>query len=190
VHRINNLKSPFAHLFHDHQIFYECFLSRDKRPLPLPFPSFYPLILPSVLPSACFAVALTGRIFVTCYIGSVLTVFRGNSSYIKTVKISVTLYGGQLGFIFTGGNNFPYKRSIWVKLHQAVRPSSANFSFCPHTSARFRLDDFTWNVIFGMFMKICGEIPNLVKIAQRWKPKYVLLLGAPFNRHKSALFGW
>jgi hypothetical protein len=51
-------------------------------------------------------------------------------------------------------------------------------------------DRFPWNLILGTFMKICGENPNLVKIRQKWRPKYIVLLPATLNRHKSALSVW
>jgi hypothetical protein len=68
-------------------------------------------------------------------------------------------------------------------------------SICPHVSAQLPPDRFLWNLILGTSMKVCWENPRLVKSGQkighftRW-PKYVLLLLATLDCHKSAPFQW
>jgi hypothetical protein len=42
-----------------------------------------------------------------------------------------------------------------------------------HVSAQHPLDWFMWNLILGIFMKICQEIPNLVKIGQKYRAFYM-----------------
>jgi len=42
-------------------------------------------------------------------------------------------------------------------------------SVCPHVPARVPLDGILWNWKLGSIMKICQEIPNLVKIGQKYR---------------------
>lgn len=75
----------------------------------------------------------------------------------------------------------------------SVRPS-----VCPSFAMyqpRLPLDVFPSNLVLETFLKICRQNPNLAQIRQKyrafsWRPKYVWLLPATFNPHKSALFEW
>jgi len=63
-------------------------------------------------------------------------------------------------------------------------------SVFPHVTERVPLDGLLWNWRLGSVMKICQEIPNLVKIGQKylafaWRPNCVLLLPTILNLHKT-----
>jgi hypothetical protein len=66
-------------------------------------------------------------------------------------------------------------------------------SVCPSFvmyQRRLPLNVFPSNMM-GAFMKICRQNPYLAQIGHfSWRPKYVLLVLAKFNQHKSALFEW
>ena len=69
------------------------------------------------------------------------------------------------------------------------------FSLC--MSARFPLDRLLWNLMLGTFMKICPENRTHIVHEDRhkirhftWRHKYVLMLSALLNVHKSPLFQW
>lgn len=69
--------------------------------------------------------------------------------------------------------------------------TSITFVISVHLSASFSAANvrrFPWNLVWGMSVKICREIPDLVKIRKKchftWRPKYVLLLSAACICHK------
>jgi hypothetical protein len=61
--------------------------------------------------------------------------------------------------------------------------------------ARLPLGEFPWNLILEAFMKICRDMPNVVKTGGKYrtfytKTLYILFLPATINRYKIALFEW
>jgi hypothetical protein len=68
-------------------------------------------------------------------------------------------------------------------------------SFCLHVPVLPLLDEFLWNLILGIFMKLWWENLNLVKIGQTYQRlhedlKNVLMFPATLNHHKSAVLKW
>lgn len=58
-----------------------------------------------------------------------------------------------------------------------------------HMSAWLPLDRFPWNFLLGTFTEIWRGTPNVVKILNfTWRRKYVLVLPATLNCHKSDVF--
>lgn len=69
--------------------------------------------------------------------------------------------------------------------HYCIRPSvspSVRPSACPYVSARLPLDGLTWKLRLRTFMKMCKEIPDLIKIEENsvghfiWRFLLLLLL--------------
>ena len=81
-----------------------------------------------------------------------------------------------------------------MRLLPSLCPSVCPF-FRPHVSAWLPLDSFSWNLILGIFMKICWENSYLVKIGQKYRALYLKIwvrsvVVGDLNHHKSAFCEW
>jgi hypothetical protein len=75
--------------------------------------------------------------------------------------------------------------SLFVNLEVPLHSSETNLltsscppvhlSFCLHESEPPPTDGFPWNLILWNFMKICWEIPRLIKIGQKFGPLYKII---------------
>jgi hypothetical protein len=79
---------------------------------------------------------------------------------------------------------------VWLlRLFTKLLTASVSFIICQSFRMWRPLDRFPWNFTLGTFIKIPWETPNLGKIGHfTWRPKYVLLVTATLNCHKSSLF--
>ena len=68
--------------------------------------------------------------------------------------------------IYQGPCLSQFRRWHWFlgAFYSRKAPITCVMSVCPHVCARLPLDVFSWNFIMQTFMKICGEIRNLVTI--------------------------
>jgi hypothetical protein len=44
---------------------------------------------------------------------------------------------------------------------------------CPHGTSRLPLEEFSWNLMFGYFSKICRENSRFIRIRQEWRVLYM-----------------
>ena len=49
---------------------------------------------------------------------------------------------------------------------------SVSLSLCPHEITRFKLDGFSWNLIFVYLPKICRDNSGIIKIGQEYRTPY------------------